>query len=74
MNGKNQERLERPLREIDLPHHTYQPSQAEMDEDPRVEATFEKVVAACLQPVKIKYVKPAKRKPAILILGSPYSF
>ena len=50
-------------REIELPHHTYQPTREELQEDHRVDATFEEVVAACLQPVKITYVKPKKRKP-----------
>ena len=49
-------------REIEIPHHTYQPSRAELREDHRVDATFEEVVAACLKPVKITYVKPSKRK------------
>lgn len=49
-------------RQIELPHHTYQPSRAELSEDHRVDATFEEVVAAVLQPVKIRYVTPRKRK------------
>ena len=48
-------------RTVDIPHHTYQPSTAELREDHRVDATFEEVVAACLKPVKIRYVKPPKR-------------
>ena len=48
--------------EIELPHHSYQPTRDELREDHRVDATFEEVVAACLQPVKITYVKPKKRK------------
>ena len=48
-------------REIELPHYSYQPSCAELREDHRVDATFEEVVAACLQPVKITYVKPKKK-------------
>ena len=49
-------------REVELPHHTYQPSRAELREDTRVDATFEEVVEAVLRPVKIRYVKPTKRK------------
>ena len=49
-------------RTVDIPHHTYQPTRAELNEDHRVDATFEEVVEAVLRPVKICYVKPAKRK------------
>ena len=49
-------------REVELPHYSYQPSRAELHEDHRVDATFERVVAACLKPVKIRYVKPTKSK------------
>ncbi len=49
--------------EIDLPHHTYQPSRAELNEAPRVDATFEEVVAACLKPVRITRMNPTKPKP-----------
>ena len=50
-------------RTVELSHHTHQPSRAELREDHRVNATFEEVVEACLRPVKIRYVMPAKRKP-----------
>ena len=49
-------------REIELPHYSYQPTRAELREDHSVDATFEEVVAACLKPVKIRYVTPKKRK------------
>ena len=49
-------------REIKLVHPSYQPSKAELEEDLRVDATFEETVAACLKPVRIRYVMPAKRK------------
>ena len=49
-------------REVELPHHTYQPSRAELREDHSVDATFEEVVEAVLRPVKIRYVQPEKRK------------
>ena len=49
-------------REVELPHHTYQPSRAELREDTRVDATFEEVVEAVLRPVKIRYVKSPKRE------------
>ena len=63
MNGK--ELIMKPKhpkpRELRLPHHTYQPSRAELREDHKVDATFEEVVEAVLRPVKIRYVKPEKR-------------
>ena len=49
-------------REVNLPHYSYQPSRAELREDHSVDATFEEVVAACLKPVKITYVKPKKTR------------
>ena len=49
-------------REIKLIHPSYQPSKAELEEDLRVDATFEETVAVCLKPVRIRYVMPAKRK------------
>ena len=49
-------------REVELPHHTYQPSRAELREDHSVDATFEEVVEAVLRPVNIRYVTPPKRK------------
>ena len=49
-------------REVELTHHSYQPSRAELREDHRVDVTFEEVVEAVLRPVKIRYVTPTKRK------------
>ena len=49
-------------REIELPHHTYQPSKAELNEEIRTDKTFDEIVSACLQPVKITYVKQPKRR------------
>ncbi|MDE0101412.1 MAG: hypothetical protein OXN89_03450 [Bryobacterales bacterium] len=48
---------------IELPHHSYQPSVAELNEDMRVDASFEELVKAVLRPAKIRYVIPRKRKP-----------
>ena len=59
---KNTPKLDPKPREIRLPHHTYQPSRAELREDHKVDATFEEVVEAVLRPVKIRYVKPEKLK------------
>lgn len=60
----NRTKREKPEpRIIELPHHSYQPSVAELDEDMRVDASFAKLVKAVLQPAKIRYVMPPKRKP-----------
>jgi len=55
----NQTKQDKPEpRIIELPHHSYQPSVAELNEDMRVDASFEELVKAVLQPAKIRYVKP----------------
>ncbi len=60
----NQTKKDKPEpRIIELPHHSYQPSVAELNEDMRVDASFEELVKAVLQPAKIRYVMPRKRKP-----------
>ena len=38
---------------IELPHHSYQPSVAELHEDTRVDASSEELAKAALEPVKI---------------------
>ena len=61
---KNKSKQDKPEpRIIELPHHSYQPSVAELNEDIRVDTSFEELVNAVLQPVKIRYVMPRKRKP-----------
>ena len=49
-------------RTVKLPHHSYQPSKAELEERWATDADFEEVVKACLRPVKIVYEKPPGRK------------
>lgn len=44
-----------------MPHHSYQPSRADLRRDHRVDATFEEVVEACLRPVRISDVLPRKQ-------------
>ena len=44
-------------REIELAHPSYQPSKAELEEDLRVDATFEEAVQALAQPATVCYVK-----------------
>ncbi len=48
--------------EIELPHHSYQPSKAELQEEIHTDKTFEEIVSAVLRPVKIRYAEPPKRK------------
>ena len=50
-------------REVEIVHPDYQPSAAELEEDVRVEATFDEAVDALTRPVSIRYVdrpKPAE--------------
>ena len=49
-------------REVELLHPSYQPSTAELDEDLRVDATFEEAVQALAQPVRVSYVKYPRRQ------------
>ena len=51
---------------VELPHHSCQPSVAELNEDMRVDASFEELVKAVLRPAKIRYVMPRKPKPRML--------
>ena len=50
-------------RDVVLPHYSYQPSRKELRDDPRVDATFEEVAAACLKPVKITYATLPRKTP-----------
>lgn len=47
--------------EIKLIDPSYQPSATELAEDLRVDATFEELAAMVARPVKIRYVKPARK-------------
>ena len=44
-------------REIELVHPSYQPSKAELEEDLRMDATFEEAVQALARPATVRYVK-----------------
>ena len=47
---------------MDIVKPTYQPSKAELNEDVRVNATFEEAVDALTRPVEINYVpRPPRR-------------
>ena len=45
---------------LELAHPSYQPSKAELEENLRVDATFEEAVQALAQPVRIRYIKRPK--------------
>ena len=50
-------------REVEIVSSDYQPSAAELEEDVRVDATFDQAVDALTKPVSIRYMerpKPAK--------------
>lgn len=47
-------------REIDLRSHDYQPSKKELEEDVRVNATFDEAVDALKRPVRIRYIDRPK--------------
>lgn len=51
----------KPL-EIELPHHSCQPSKAELEKPIHTDKTVDEIVSACLRPVKITYAEPPKRK------------
>ena len=57
---------------IELPHHSHQPSVAELNEDMRADASFEESVRAVPQPVRIRHVVPRRRDP--WMLGLRHSF
>ena len=51
-----------PPRQVDIVKPTYQPSKAELNEDVRVNATFEEAVDALTRPVEINYApRPPRR-------------
>ena len=51
-----------PPPQVDIVKPTYQPSKAELEEDVRVNATFEEAVSALTRPVQVNYIpRPRKR-------------
>ena len=48
-------------REIEIVNPSYQPSKEELEEDVRIDATFDELVDAVLLPVKIRYIDRPKR-------------
>ena len=49
-------------RRVEIVGPSYQPSNAELEEDLRVDATFEEAVDALTRPVKIEYVKKTRSR------------
>ena len=47
-------------RKVEIARSDYQPSKAELNEDVRVNATFEEAVDAITKPVSIRYVERPK--------------
>ena len=60
-DGANQERRSE-RRAVEIVHPDYQPSQDELNEDMRVDATFEEAVKSLAKPVRIRYVPRPGRK------------
>ena len=54
--GDTEMTKKREPREVKIVHPSYQPSKAELEEDLRVEASFEEAVDALTQPVRIRHV------------------
>ena len=50
-------------REVEVVHPSYQPSRAELEEDMRVNVTFEEAIQALAQPVRIRYIKRPRMSP-----------
>ena len=49
-------------REVEIVNSDYQPTAAELNEDMRVDATFDEAVDALTKPVKIRYIDRPKTK------------
>lgn len=61
MTKKQQRKTtKRPV--VKVPDPSYQPSRAQLRQDQRINATFGQAVKALTRDVKVKYVKPTKKK------------
>ena len=58
MPESREKRPEPPV--VELMHPSYQPSKADLEEDLRVDATFDEAVQALVRPVEVRYVKYPK--------------
>ena len=47
--------------EIEIIHPNYQPSKSELEEDMRIDATFEEAIQALVRSVRVRYIP--RRKP-----------
>ena len=47
---------------VEIVNPDYQPSKAELEEDTRLDATFEEAVDALTKPVRVKYVNRPKSR------------
>ena len=58
---KKQQTTKRPV--VKVPDPSYQPSRAQLRRDQRIKgATFDQAVGALTKSVKVKYVKPKKKR------------
>ena len=62
IGGMNTRKTPAKPREMEIIHPSYQPSAAELREDLRLEGTFQGAIKALVQPAKVRYVLPKKRK------------
>lgn len=49
-----------PPRTVEIVRSDYQPSQAELEEDMSIDASFEELMQAVMRPVEIKYIPRPK--------------
>ena len=47
---------------VRLIHHSHQPSKAELEQDHRVESTFEEIAKAVTRTMKVESYKPSQRR------------
>ncbi len=47
---------------VRLVHHSYQPSRAELEQDHRVDATFEEIAKAVTRTVRVEFYKPGPKR------------
>ena len=57
VRAKTRVKTEKPVRDVEIAHPSYQPSKAEMEVDMRVNASFEDAVKALARPVRMRYVE-----------------
>ena len=58
---KKTQTTKRPV--VKVPNPSYQPSRAQLRQDQRIKgATFDQAVGALTKSVKVKYVKPTKKR------------